>query len=607
MNTLRLPPLPRRVARCLGAVALVACALPALAEDGPAFDHLGGHPYTFDPFAEPVAPSGAAPDAGTAGEPDAATRATLERLRYIESVVAQRVAERAELAQRLEGATEREAEELRDRAADLAAEIKELRGTFESIATGGIDSSLFAQDERPADEGDWRSDLALVAQPVIDSMKEITEKPRRISEQNDIVAARQKELEVARAALDGLAPELAFASDEALVRTLEMLERRWRKRAEEAEAAIEIARFEIANLRGDKPVWRTVLDATWAFATGRGLTLVLAVAAAAGVFFGSRFALSGYRRTLLDRSEPESRTRYRLAEYGMHAGTGLLMLVGVFIVFYQRGDVLLLGLMILLFVGLALGARQVLPRYVEEAKLLLNIGPMREGERVVYQDLPWRVESVNMYSVLRNPELDGVLRVPLARLHGFVSRPVGGDEPWFPTSRGDVVLLGDDAHGQWEVVEQNPDTVSLRERGGETVTLPSARFYRRQMTNLVRGGGFGVTVRFGIDYAEQARAATEVPELLRDAVHEALARSDVADRVRDVRAELEGAGDSSLDYWLFATFDAGAATSYRRIERLMQQACVQTCTAEGWSIPFPHLSVVSKLPETAGLVARKAA
>ena len=607
-----------------------ADAAPAPPGDGP------GHPYTFDPFADDdpgtgpelgaaratvtVGPSGGpsggpggdaggapAGDAGEGptGEPDAATLATLERLRYIESVVAERVAERVELGGRLADATEQEAEELRERAAELSDEIRELRRTLESIATGGIDSSLFEEDEQVAEEGDWKSDLALVAQPVIDSMKEITEKPRRISEQNDIIAARAKELDVARAALEGLAPELEFARDEALVRTLGLLERRWRKRAEEAEAAIEIARFEIANLRGDKPVWRTALDGVVAFATGRGLTLVLAAAAAAGVFFGSRWALSGYRRTLLDRSEPESRTRYRLAEYAMHAATGLLMLVAVFVVFYQRGDVLLLGLMILLFVGLALGARQVLPQYVTEAKLLLNLGPMREGERIEWRGLPWRVESINMYTVLRNPELHGVLRVPLAQLHGQVSRPAGRSEPWFPSSRGDVVLLGPD--DPCEVVDQNPDTVSLRERGGQIVMLPSAEFYRRETTNLSRGGTFGVEMRFGIDYAEQARATDEVPKVLRTAVREALERSDVAARVKDVVVELDRAGDSSLVYWLFVTMDARAAKSWLRIRRLVQHACVEACTERGWTIPFPHLSVVAKEPLAAVATLPKAA
>ena len=612
---------PALTSRLAGALLALGVAGTTPADDGRA-DRPDGHPYTMDPaeaFAADAPALGAArttvgPGAAGTGDGDGAgdadagaeVAATLERLRYIEAVIGERVEERAALGRRIGEADEREAEELRERAAELGEEIGELRRTLESIATGGIDSSLFEEDEgAPEEEGDWRSDLALVAQPVIDSMKEITEKPRRIKEQNDLIAERERELEIANQALEGLAPELEFARDEALVSTLRTFERRWRKRADDAEAAIEIARFEIASLRGDQPLWRTALDGVWAFATGRGLTLVLAAAAAAGVFYGSRFALSGYRKTLLDRSEPESRTRYRLAEYGMHAGTGLLMLVAVFVVFYQRGDVLLLGLMILLFVGLALGARQVLPQYVNEAKLLLNIGPMREGERVVYRDLPFRVESINMYTVLRNPELHGVLRVPLAQLHGQVSRPVGRDDPWFPSSRGDVVLLGPE--NPCEVIDQNPDTVSVRERGGQVVERPAADFYRLAMTNLSRGDTFGVEMRFGIDYAEQRDATDGVPRALRGAIRDALAGSDVADRVKDVVVELERAGDSSLVYWTFVTMDSRAAKSWLRIRRLIQHACVEACTERGWTIPFPHLSIVAK--EAAAVVpeARKAA
>ena len=39
---------------------------------------------------------------------------------------------------------------------------------------------------------------------------------------------------------------------------------------------------------------------------------------------------------------------------------------------------------------------------------------------------------------------------------------------------------------------------------------------------------------------------------------------------------------------------ARAAKSYWRVQRLVQAACVQACTGRGWTIPFPHLSVVRR-------------
>lgn len=332
------------------------------------------------------------------------------------------------------------------------------------------------------------------------------------------------------------------------------------------------------------------------FAKGRGLTLLIAIAAAVGVWFGIRLLMRGYRSALFDKSEPESRTRYRLAEYSVHLLTLLIILIAIFVVFYERGDVLLLGLLILLIVGLALGIRTLLPQHLREARLLLNIGPMREAERIVYRGLPWRVESINMYTVLRSPELHGVLRIPLAEFHGVNSRPAGKDR-WFPTSRGDIVLLGDDE--LVEVIDQNPDTVELRHRGGQQTSVPSSGFYARQMTNLTRGGSFGVTSSFGIDYDMQSISTDEVPKVLRSCIREALGSSDLADFVKDLEVEVAEAGSSSLKYWLFATLDSRAAKSYFRIGRIMQIACIDACSENRWVIPFPHLAVVQK-PTTDG-------
>lgn len=534
-------------------------------------------------------------DAATPGaEADAETLATLDRLQFIHSIIEQRIAERSALGERIEAANEQDRADLRTDADALTAEIDELRRTLESIATGGVDTSLFETEDEPAPEGNWRDDVALIAEPIIASLKDITETPRRIKELNDEIDLRETERTVAENALAELEPELSAVQDPGLAKALRQLNARWQKRVEDATADIDIARFEIASLRGDKSFWMTAWDATKQFAGGRGLTLLMIFVAAALVFKGTRFLLTGYRRTMVDRSQPESRTRYRLVEYSLHALTGIMILVAIFIVIYQRGDVLLLGLMILLFFGLTLGIRHVFPRYVSEARLLLNIGPTREGERLIYRDMPWLVESINMFSILRNPELHGIIRLPLADLHGLSSRPVSHDEPWFPSSRGDFVLIDNDPRQLAEVIEQNPDTVTLRERGGHVRSLPSHEFYTSAMTNLSRTGSFGVERKFRIDYEQQPLAVADVPDKLMQAIKHALQHSDVAEWVNDVDVELESASESSLDYWCFVTMDSRAAKSFRHIERLIHRACVSACTLEGWRIPFPHLSIVSR-------------
>jgi len=552
-------------------------------------------PTAFSPVhAQDNAASTSTETSAVTDESQADEIAKLKRLEYIQTVLTQKLLERSALGETIETANEQDKEDLRRQADDLSNDIQQLRTTLESIATGGVDTSLFITED-VAEKGDWREDVALIAQPVIDSLKDLTEKPRKLAELNDTIALRQQEVDTATQALANLEPAAQLEPDGELIKSLERFIKLWSGRRDDAQSAIEIARIQIAELQGDKSIMQTLFDALIGFVKGRGLTIALALLAASIVWFGVQFLLRGYRVALTESSDADSRTRYRLAAYSVHALTFILILIAVFVVFYERGDVLLLGLLILLIVGLALGIRHLLPQYLSEARLLLNIGAMRESERILYRDLPWRVESINMYTVLRNPELHGVLRIPLAEFHGVTSRPAGKDR-WFPTSKGDVILFPD--LSLLEVVSQNPDTVELRQRGGQMLSLPTADFYTREMINLTRSGTFGVSCTFGIDYQHQDISMSEVPKLLRDGIQQAFQQSDLTDFIKDVVVEIKEANSSSLDYWLFITCDSKAAKSYLRIQRIVQGACIDVCTRESLNIPFPHLSVVQKLPVT---------
>lgn len=527
----------------------------------------------------------------TTGDQDALqrerTEIVLERLQYIQNVLSQKLVERSELGERIEAANEQDQVDLRRQADEFTRDIQQLRITLESIATGGVDTSLFVT-QPVQKEGNWQEDISLIAQPVIDSLKELTEKPRKLKELNESIGVRQQELDAANLALENLQPALAENPSGNLQQSLNRLHKTWSGRRDDALNAIEIAQFQIADLRGDKTLTQSIVAAVVGFIKGRGLTIVLAAMAASIVWFGVRFLLRGYRATIIKNERPESRTRYRVAAYSVHALTGILILIAIFVVLYQRGDVLLLGLLVLLIFGLALGVRQLLPQYIREARLLLNIGAMREAERITFYGLPWRVENINMYTTLHNPELSGSLRIPLAEFHGINSRPSGSDS-WFPTSLGDFILVDDDE--LFEVIEQNPDTVELKQRGGQITSVPAAEFYTREMTNLTRGGTFSVTGAFRLDYKYQSICLNLVPETLQAAISDSLSHTDLATMVVDVNVELEQAAESSIDYWLLVTVQSKAANSYLRIRRLMQSACIQTCAEKNWEIPYPHIVV----------------
>ncbi|PID60358.1 MAG: hypothetical protein CSB44_10585 [Gammaproteobacteria bacterium] len=591
----------------IGLLLSLLPALPAAAQDkGTPADNAAAPSDSTDTSPDSAAatasstdtPSGGADTSATAPQTppagDIPVNEAITRLEYIQNTLTTKLHQRKEIGDRIEEANEQEKEDLRARARDINASIAQLRKTIESISTGGADASLFtsADAETVAEtETNWQKDLTLIAQPVIDSLKELTEKPRRINALKDKIARYQREFDEAEKAIANLEPKLNAAGEGELSLTLDRLLSTWQDRRDDAESSIRIAEIEIAELQGDRSFFASILDSIRNFITGRGFTLLLALLAGMGVWHGLKFLLKGYRQSLVDKSRPESRTRYRLIEYSTHALTGLLILLAVFIVFHQRGDVLLLGLLILLLFGVALAARTLLPRYLTEARLLLNIGPMRETERVFYRNLPWRVESINAYTVFHNPELHGALKIPIAELHGYVSRP-SGDDPWFPTSRGDSILLED---GTWlEVLSQNPDTVTVAEDGGQTRNYASSDFYTMTMTNLSRAGQFAVRSGFGVDYDLRSISTTEVPKALREAIRTAITESDIGDFLKALQVEIESAGASSIDYWILATFDSRAARSQPRIRRMIQKACVDCCTDRGWDFPFQRLALAHR-------------
>jgi hypothetical protein len=255
-------------------------------------------------------------------------------------------------------------------------------------------------------------------------------------------------------------------------------------------------------------------------------------------------------------------------------------------VFYIRGDLLLLTLTIIALVMLALGAWRFLPRYIQEARLLLNIAAAREGERVIYNGLPFRIVSLNLYSELRNPDLEGSIRLPLSALTQLTSRP-RTDEAWFPCRAGDYLLLPDGSFGQ--VLQQTVELVRLKVIGS-IVQFGTAEFLQLNVRNLSREG-FGVIVVFGIDYQHQEISLSRVPERLMTGLKTAFQQADYGDDLKDLLVEFKEAGTNSLDYLIYATMEGSVASSYFTIARLIQQTCVDICNHEGWVIPFAQVTI----------------
>ena len=521
----------------------------------------------------------------TSAPADSAQAQTIRRLLTIKQALEDKRERVRALLEQLDTADQIDQQRIHAQIAELRETIDTLTQSFENIAVGG--ASLRSLETQPEQKLSWHDELMQVARPLLNSLKQATEKPRRIEELRREIDLYRQQYDVTRKAIASLDRFEQQEVPSAVAQGLAEIAASWRERARDIERNLALARDDLQALEAQKiDIMGTLLGIGREFFLGRGLTLLIALVTGIGLWFAMRQLrrLAAGRRQ--QREEAEQAARVRLMLYGYHLLTIVLVAVGVLSVFYVRGDLLLLSLSIVVLVMLVLGAWRYLPRYVQEGRLLLNVGAARQGERVIYDGLPFRITSLNLYSELRNPELEGVIRLPLPAMAQLISRP-RTSEAWFPSRVGDYLLLADGSLAQ--VLQQGIEWVQLKVMGS-IVQVRSGDFVQQNVRNISLEG-FGVAVTFGIDYQHQSIALEQVPQCLRDGLHSALASSAFGADLKDLMVEFKAANASSLDYLIYATMGGNSAAGYFAIGRLIQQTCVDICNQQGWVIPFTQVTV----------------
>lgn len=525
----------------------------------------------------------------TRAERSLATLATLEDSREVKQAELSGVREALNA-----GVPDDRRADLLERARTLQAELDELKLDYESVATG-IDVEAF--DVGVAERFDLQGELQELVKPIVEELKAATEAPRQIErlraeltyfdERERLARQAHQNIETLIAALDAGTQDAEQQG--ALRKGLEEARTTWERRLQNISGQREVARFQLEKRLSERS---SIIDSTQAalanFFRTRGLNLILALTTFLAVVFGLRAAYRRLPRGFARRDSKERPFYARLMDVLFALFVGVAAVSAALLVLYASGDWVLLGVTLLFLLGVAWAGKTAVPMFLEQIRLLLNFGAVRERDRVVLDGIPYRVSRVSFYTLLSNAELSGgVRRLPLRDLIDMRSRICSKDEVWFPCRRGDWVVLSDGTRGC--VRHQSPDTVQVETLGGALVTYPSTQFLELSPKNL--SSGFRLQVRFGIDYGHQAICTTEVPEILAARVRAGLAEQFGAELQQAIKVEFLEAGASSLDYAVIADMSGEAAPHSEAIPRAIQRICVDTCNDEGWVIPFTQVTL----------------
>jgi hypothetical protein len=355
----------------------------------------------------------------------------------------------------------------------------------------------------------------------------------------------------------------------------------WNKQLTFMQSELQSAELQLEKLeRSEATLAEASQSYLKAFFQARGLYLIEALLVVIAILLVSRLSYRAMVRLIPGYRAEHRSFRLRLLDLLHRMLTSVLVILGPMVVFYLVEDWVLFSLGILLLLGIGLTLRQALPRYWQQIQLFLNVGSVREGERIDLDGLPWLVKQINIFSILENPAAGICQRVRIDDLVDLKSRPFRKDDPWFPCLRGDWVLLSDGQRGKVTGISQ--ELVQLVERGGAHRTYQTMEFLALSPLNLSRN--FRLKETIGITYNRQVESVSTIPDLLREHVEKRAAELNL-------RVEFERANTSSLDIVVIADFDGVLADLYNRLRRSLQRWCVEACTQYHWEIPFTQLTL----------------
>ena len=484
-----------------------------------------------------------------------------------------------------EQARGREAE-IEERIRTLSRERITLDRSFSELASG-IDPASIARDETPADLN-LGTEVRDLLSPLINELKRATSRPREIDRLRTEIAEQRERLARISKAHEQTAKLRAQVEDVEVRAALDAEEEDWTRRERAARTSLRIAEQKLEQrLTENQSISDAIGNLFQLFFKSRGRNLLLALLAT-GVF------LLGLRRL---RAFVASRPGLSARAASFHGRIfslvySIFTILGALLVFllalYFFGDWVLLILVILLLLGVVWTSKQAIPRFWRQTVMLLDMGPVREGERLVYNGLPWRVDSISFYTELTNPALvGGLIRLPIDDLSALRSRPHQEEEPWFPTRPGDIVLL--DGKRPAEIEFQSVEAVRLRIPGGNRLVMPAAEFLGQRLERL--SDGYCVGLDFGLDYGEQAGITTTICDTLQRGVEERWRGTPWADSLLKLSVDFASAGASSLDLFVRADLDGRQAFEYLAQKRMLARFCVDVCNEQGWVIPFTQLTL----------------
>lgn len=512
------------------------------------------------------------------------TLSTLSELKKSQDTLKDEI--RTIIALKKESVENEEKERLESELKGLQAQVNEFQKKFENIATG-IDTSIITTKEDHHDTT-LSEDFQLLIKPLLHAAKQSTDEMRKKAKLQDEKEYYENILFYANKAQQNIDKLLNDKNSTALENELTKLKKQWNQNVLLITSNLNATKQHIELLdKDDVSLAESFQNSFKNFFQRQGRVLIEGI----GAFFIVLIVMQTIH-TLLVKLFPilidqDRAFSIRFLDLTYWVITALLAIFAPMAIFYYEENWVLSSIGILILFGLIWTFRNLFPKLWKQARLLLNIGPVRQEERIYYQNLPWRVKNINIFTILENPDSGVKLRLPIEELVGLTSRPALQNEPWFPCKINDWVLLSNEYYGK--VVGISLEFIECVDFAGGRKTFMVSDFLSLSPLNL--STGFMIIDTIGISYRHQKESTSQITAMLEKFILKQVEEEGYKEGLKELFVQFAHAGNSSLDIRIIASFRGDMASNYFRLRRAIGRWCVDACTEYGWEIPFPQLTV----------------
>lgn len=459
--------------------------------------------------------------------------------------------------------------------------INELRRNLRELATG-IDEGQSAESSAPPD---WQQEIRDLLSPLLNEVRRATQQPREIERLRRSVEEFGGEISRLDEADKRVAELLAANPSALLAQDLNALRGELSAQRQSAATQLEIVTHKLNTKLADRKTLSQALnDIFQVFFKIRGINLLIALGAAFIFWFVARRVQMVSGKIIRRNKEPTFVSR--VASIVVTAGAGVGAVLVFMLALYFVGDWVLLLLTLMLILGIVWTSKQAVQHLWAHTSLLMNMGSVREGERVFYRGLPWKVSNVHFLSKLENPAIDGPgLLLPMRDLRELRSREINRAEPWFPSRTGDWVRLNGAQPAQ--VVFQGIEYVVLKGVSGGNISIPSSEYYAARVENLSAGFIHQVPVVF--NHTARGAVLGKLRSALQIEVTNSLAKHTGAPR--NLAIEVNGVTEDGIELLVIAEFSGAEAPHFEKIKRLISTAALEVSNRAGVNLPERHLRV----------------